>query len=404
MNRYRQEIPRHWWSPALSKFWLRVWRPMRRRQTAREQKIVAIEVRGQQHLLGAVADGNGVMIAPNHSGHADAHIMYAAADQIGMPFHFLTAWQVFAQVGWLAQQILRHHGCFSIDREGTDLRAFKQALEVLREREHPLVVFPEGEVYHLNDRITPFREGAASIALSAARKSPRPICVVPCAIKYEYAEDPMPQLLALMDRLEDAIHWRPRPDLPLADRIYRFAEGALALKEIEKLGGTGSGSVKERLAKLLDGVLDQLEARNGLQQLDRGVPERVKELRRTILHKLAELRGEDEEGNAAHDVPLDDPRRQQLEHDLDDVFLVVQLYSYPGDYVRENPTIERIAETLDKFEEDVLRVFSATVRAKRRATVMFGEPIPVKSVRKREAARELTRQMEQAVQGLLDSL
>ncbi|MEX0866752.1 MAG: lysophospholipid acyltransferase family protein, partial [Pirellulales bacterium] len=404
MNRYRQEIPRKWWSPALSPFWLRVWRPMRRRTTRRKQQIIEVRVRGQEHLLSAVSEGCGVMIAPNHSGHADAHILYDAADQIGTPCYFLTAWQVFDQVGWLAQQILRHHGCFSIDREGTDLRAFKQALEILREREHPLVVFPEGEVYHLNDRITPFREGAAAIALSAAKKSPRQIMVVPCAIKYEYAEDPTPQLLELMDRLEDAIHWRPRPELSLPERIYKFAEGALALKEIEKLGSTGSGGVKERLAKLLDGVLDQLEHRYGFDHSARGVPERVKELRRAILTRLAELRGEDEEGNAAHDVPPNDPHRRQLESDLDDVFLVVQLYSYPGDYVRENPTIERIAETLDKFEEDVLRVFSATVRAQRRATVLFGEPIPVEAGRKREAARELTRQMEQAVQGLLDSI
>ena len=41
---------------------------------------------------------------------------------------------------------------------------------------------------------------------------------------------------------------------------------------------------------------------------------------------------------------------------MEDLFFVIQLYSYPGDYVAEKPSIERIAETLDKFEEDVLRV------------------------------------------------
>jgi len=40
---------------------------------------------------------------------------------------------------------------------------------------------------------------------------------------------------------------------------------------------------------------------------------------------------------------------------MDDLFFVIQLYSYPGDYVAERPVIERIAETLDKFEEDVLQ-------------------------------------------------
>ena len=51
---------------------------------------------------------------------------------------------------------------------------------------------------------------------------------------------------------------------------------------------------------------------------------------------------------------LDEKTRQRLQEELDDLFLAVQLYSYPGDYVAEEPTIERMAETLDKFEEDVL--------------------------------------------------
>jgi len=90
---------------------------------------------------------------------------------------------------------------------------------------------------------------------------------------------------------------------------------------------------------------------------------------------------------------------------LDDVFLVVQLFSYPGDYVKEHPTIERMAETLDKFEEDVLGVYTASIRGNRKATVAFGEPIPVTRDRKRKgAAHDLTGAMEEAVQSLLDSI
>ena len=73
----------------------------------------------------------------------------------------------------------------------------------------------------------------------------------------------------------------------------------------------------------------------------------------------------------------EDPARQALYEDLDDLFLVVQAYSYPGNYVSEQPSVERIAETLDKFEEDVLGVTTATIRGTRRVTVTFGEPIAV---------------------------
>ena len=75
----------------------------------------------------------------------------------------------------------------------------------------------------------------------------------------------------------------------------------------------------------------------------------------------------------------------------------------PGNYVSQRPTIERIAETLDKFEEDVLGVKTATIRGARKATVTFGQPIPVSGGReKRRGAATLTRLLEERVQALLD--
>jgi len=88
-----------------------------------------------------------------------------------------------------------------VDREGSDLHAFKRAVQVLSEERFPLVIFPEGEVYHINDRVTPFREGPAVIALTAIKNGDRPNYVVPCAIKYQYLDDPTPELETLMTEL-----------------------------------------------------------------------------------------------------------------------------------------------------------------------------------------------------------
>ena len=63
----------------------------------------------------------------------------------------------------------------SIDRESTDRQAFKTAVNILQSQPVPLVIFPEGDIYHTTDRVTPFREGAAAIALSAARRNDRPV-------------------------------------------------------------------------------------------------------------------------------------------------------------------------------------------------------------------------------------
>ena len=235
----------------------------------------------------------------------------------------------------------------------------------------------------MNDRLTPFREGPAAIALTAAK---RPVVIVPAAIKYHYLEDPTPELDRLMDKLEEEIFWRPRRDLSLSERIYRFAEGALALKELEYTGHTSAGRLPERIGQLSEFILSQLEERHGAPRGGATIPERIKSLRQRTIKKLEAL-GED------------DPQREPSEHDLDDVFLVVQLFSYPGDYVAEAPaSIERIAETLDKFEEDVLGASRAAIRTPRRATVALDEPIVVEpDSERRQAGPQLTRFLEERV-------
>lgn len=390
MNREPFQIPPRWWSPKLSPLWIRIWRPLRRYLQLNEQRLLEVEVRGRENIQAAATGEQGVLVTPNHAAHADCYAMYSAADQLGCQFYFMVAWQVFKRGTWIRQLALRHHGCFSVDREGTDMRAFRQAVEILQARPQPLVVFPEGEVYHLGDRITPFREGPAAMALLAARKGSRPVVCVPCAIKYHYLEDPTPELLGLMDDLERAIYWRPRPDLTLRQRIYHFAQGALALKEIEFLGQTGSGTIPERIAKLVDFTLERLDRQYEIDSAALTVPERIKALRHRAIEQIKGL-------------AEDDPKRKQCGEDLDDLFVVVQLFSYPGNYVAERPSIERIAETLDKFEEDLLRAGPPRVRGARKATVSFGEPIPVEPGRgKKTASAELTRLLEQRGQGLLD--
>ena len=390
MNRQPYEKPPRWWGPKMSPGWIRFWRPFRKRTQLKKHRLLEVEVRGKEHVQTAVDRGQGVLITPNHASHADCHSLYAAADELGFPVYVMIAWQVFARDGWLRSHLLRHHGGFSIDREGTDLSAIRQAKEILQSYQHPLFIFPEGDVYHCNGRITPFREGPAAIALMAAKKADRPVVCIPCGMKYSYLEDPTSELLELMDELELAIMWRPRPDLPLSERIYRFAEGLLSLKEIEYLGHSRTGSVPDRIREFIDSLLDLLETRYGVDRANASVPERVKALRQNAIKQMQDLAEED-------------PGRKQFEQDLDDLFLVVQAFSYPGNYVAEEPSIERMAETLDKFEEDVLGYATARIRGTRRVTVTFGEPIPVEPQRgKKEAAAALTRTMEQRVQALLD--
>ena len=370
--------------------WLvRAWFPMMRREMVRVARITDVKLRGMNHLKSAMDSGAGILITPNHSFHYDSYVLGHAAHECGRPFHFLTAWQVFAMSTPLQRWVMQRHGCYSIDREGADLGAFKRSVEILRSHPCPLVIFPEGDIYHTNDKVMPFREGSAAIALTAAKRAERPLVILPTAIQAQYVEDPTPGMLELMTRLEQAVHWRPRPDIPLVDRIYRFAEGLLALKELEYLGAPQSGTVRERTRSLADQILAAKEKRFDITPPNDAIPERVKELRRQFIQQLEK-------------PDLSPESHSQLKNDMEDLFLVIQLYSYPGDYVAAYPSIERIAETLDKFEEDVLKVTYPKPRGTRHATVTFGAPIPVASDRgSRDAAALLTSQIEREIQSLL---
>jgi hypothetical protein len=369
-------------------------RPVRWWMRTRRQRVVEVEVRGTERVKRLLADGAGVLIMANHPTHADALLAYDLAERLRRCFHVMTAAEVFANASRITRWILQRHGCFSVDRAGADLRAFKRSVEILQRSPNPLMIFPEGQVYHLNDHVTPFRDGPTTIALSAVRRAERPIYCVPCALKYWYVRDPTAELEELMTELERRARWLPQPDRPLAQRILKYAAGQLALKEVEYLGSPQAGALPDRLSRLREHILGPLEKHYETNPAGQTIPERIKAVSRGCVQRLQE-------------EEISDEARGEIETQLHHIFVVVQLYSYLGDYLEGTPPVERLAETLDKFEEDVIDVTYATVRGTRRAVVALGEPVDVSGFKKgsaRKAAPELTREIENRVQALLDEL
>ncbi len=391
MDAQPYQTPPRSWAPALNQKRVRFWRWARERIRLKYHNLIEVEVHGLENLRRCVDAKQGVLITPNHSCHADPTVLYWVADQLKMPLYFMAAWQIFSKANWFRLMFLRHHGCFSVDRDGTDITALRRSVDILRREPYPLVIFPEGEIYHLNKRVTPFHDGPAAIARSAAKGADRPIACVPCGIRYEYTENPMEELLALMDELEEQILWRPKRSLILRKRIYQFAEAILGLKETEYLGHTQSGTLPERIKALAEFILSRLEDAYGINNRAASLPERVKACRRHAIQLTEDGTRSEVEQDAA-------------KVDLDDLFIVTQLFSYPGTYASKKPTIEDMAEVLDKFEEDVLRRETATVRGARRAVISFGEPIPVDAGKGKAGTHELTERLEHEVQTLLDNL
>ena len=392
MNPYQMTAPPRRWDPKLSPFIVKLMKGMSRKKARQACKLVDVTIENVEVVQQAVAANQGVLITPNHSTHADPYAMNEVSYLARLPFYFMATWNIFDVQGKLGQWVLQKHGVFSVDREGTDRKAMEIAQDILKTKKHPLVIFPEGEVYHCNDRITPFREGAAALSVFAARKSDRPIVAIPCAMKYRYTKDPTPELLELMTQLEHSIHWYSKNELSLSDRIYRLGGAVMALKELEYLGQVREGALTERTQFLADTILRRHEEKYEVAKVGKTIPERVKELRRRTIGLMEEVSPDNAE--------LD----EEIRRNLAEYMLVVQLFSYPGNYVAENPSVERIAETLDKMEEDLLGIESAIPRGERVAQIRFGDPIVIPSERKRGIATELTQKLEDAVQRMLDDM
>ena len=366
MRRLRNDLPYRFRPPKLQN-WLR---PLglalnRAVHLSRKYRIGHIEVEGFQRVRELNEAGHAVLLAPNHSDHSDPHVVMELAARHGMRAIFMAAREIF-EVSPTASWALQSMGVFSVDRDGPDLSAIKTAITLLETGADPLVIFPEGEIYHHHRRLDPLNEGVASILLKVAARLPakKSAFLVPVGLRFFHDPAVESTFRERLSRLEDRIGWTPKPLMPVDERILRLGTGILALKETEYLGYSGTGSVHERLFHLCESLLTLVEARYPRDAKAVTPPERVRALRYRIRRRL--LDAEQPPSPADKDTLLDD---------LDRVFTALQAHSYIGDYLLADPTLDRRAETLLKLEEDLLGF--PTYPIARTARVTAGEPIPV---------------------------
>ena len=172
MNRYREDTKYVFSPPEYSPFWAKfVYLFNYFFFLKRRDKIVDIKVsKGWENTYEKYKNRDSLLITPNHSDHSDPHVLLHLSWKYKIPIHFMAAREIFEQSRGLSGKILQRVGVFSIDREGTDLKSIKEALRIVFKGTYPLVMFPEGEIYHLNEKLTPLNQGAATIMLRIAKK------------------------------------------------------------------------------------------------------------------------------------------------------------------------------------------------------------------------------------------
>lgn len=396
MRRVRTDLP-YTFRPPIRNSWVR---PLglavnRRVHLERKYRIARIKDSGFDTVRRLVDGHNAVLLAPNHSDHSDPHVMLEIGRRHELQPFFMGAREIF-EVSPLAGWSLRNMGVFSVDRDGPDLSAVKTAIQILETGGQPLVIYPEGEIYHHHRRLDPLNEGVASILLKVTARlaPPRKAYLVPVAMRFFHDPAVEQTFCDRLSKLEDRIGWIPKPNINTDDRIRRLATGVLALKETETLGRANTGDIHERLTKLCEDLLGDVETRYPKDARATTPPERVRALRYRIRRRLLD---------SEHPPAADE--RETLLDDLDRVFTALQAHSYIGDYLNADQTVDRRAETIMKLEEDLFGF--PTYPVDRRVEVTAGEPIVVSDLLAsgelpaKGAAMPLTAMLEERLGGML---
>ena len=335
--------------------------------------VVSHECRNVDRLRASIDAGHGIMLTPNHPRTTDPIAMFHLARETPTGMYTMASWHLFNQ-SWFTTFMIRLMGAFSVNREGLDRKAVDYAIDVLVKGERPLLIFPSGTTSRINDRLMAFMDGPAFIARTAAKRREKKgagkVVVHPLAIKYLFEGDIDKACKPVLAAIEKRLSWTPTPNTPLIDRIIRVGDAMLTLKELEYgVKSDHALTLRQRQDKMVDHLLYPLEEEWLGERSNKGIQTRVKALRMKIFPEMT---------RAGELEPAERERRWQH---LAASYLAQQIACYPDNYIVEYPSVDRILETVEKFEEDLFG--KCRVHGQTKVIIDVGEAIEVSSKRVR---------------------
>lgn len=360
----------------------------------REHGVVDHECRNVDRLRESIKAGHGIVLAPNHPRTADPISMYHLCREAPVSMYTMASWHLFNQSAFETFMV-RLMGAFSVNREGLDRKAVDYAINVLVNAERPLLIFPAGSTSRTNDMLMSFMEGPAFIARTAAKRRAKQggkVVAHPICIKYFYQGDIDKVANDVLSRIEKHLSWNPDPSIPLVDRIVKVGDALLTLKELEfDVHASPGSTLRERQTHMVNHLLGPLEEEwLGATAEDGGIQVRVKNLRMKIFPELS--RNE-----------VDRTERARRWKHLERTYLAQQIEFYPEQYLTECRSVDRILETLEKFEEDFFE--HCRIHGNLKVVLDVGEAIEVPTKRDKSAEFDpLMAQIRESIQVMLTEL
>jgi len=359
---------------------------------------------GDLDVFNKIPPGSGLILTPNHADEMDPRLCMRLSQLCNKRFIFMGNREAFDEMHGLGGWGLQRLGVFSVERGGRDRPAKSYALDVVRAGKDVLVIFPEGEIFYLNDSVQPFHSGAVDIGINAVidRRKHEPnwtTYVVPMAIRYTYAE-PINHLLELRIAEMEKHLSRTQHGHDLHKRISGLMSEVLKREmETYKLQ-----SDSEKLHQLSDQV--KLVRRAILSQVELKYKGIAAEQARTIdraWQLSAHVRKIMADGSSGEHHSI-------LEKDLSQLKEVSQMASWQPEYWETATSMDRLAEIVLKLEREIFKIKRPPQLAKRTVFVRIGEPvdlatfIPEFDANPHSLRHSLAEQLRTTIQHMIDGI
>ncbi len=382
-------------------------------QTAQTFVRAGLSVNNRLHVpfeelthLKSLPPGAGAILISNHADETDPRVVLELSRRTATRrFISMCNREAFDEDFGLAGWALQRLGHFSVERGAHDSEAKQYAIDVLKNGSEVLVMFPEGEIFYLNETVQPFHAGAVDIAMQAIveRRKIDPnwtAFVVPMAIKYHYQ---MPIEKALTERIE-----RMESELCITSNTGSIQERLRAIQKVLLRKEEERFNVKfDEAPSDLDNEV--IQARRAILRI---IKEKMHEepgadTRRTIdqsWHLAAELR------EHLAQQPVSAQKRQEMMEEINELAEVAQLASWRPAYYDGDVTPDRLAEAVIKLERELFRVKRPKQLGRRNVFVRIAEPIDLGAFSDdylsdaRSVRHDVTNRLQEKIQSLVDEM
>jgi 1-acyl-sn-glycerol-3-phosphate acyltransferase len=356
-------------------------------------------------LFSNIPKGAGVILTSNHADETDPLVCLELSRRSGRRFISMCNREAFDEMGGLAGLALQRLGHFSVKRGAHDTAAKEYAIKTVQQGENVLVIFPEGEIFYLNEVVQPFHSGAIEICIQAILENRKATpdwtaYILPMVIKYHYNTNIERELANRISKMESHLLLR-RTSERLQERLA-IVQGMLIDREkrshsiiMEQASALNLG---EQLTEVQRDILAQVESKH--QELP------VSNHGKLIDHTWqleAELRERMQE-------QADTALRAELKQDLESLKEVAQLTAWRPSYWQTSESTDRLAEAVLKTEREFFKVKRPKQLSSRYVFVKLSEPMNMGEHADEYAQdalgtrHRLTASLHDRIQGLIDAL